>query len=317
MNSKQKVLLFGTFDVLHPGHEFVIEHALQRGDVFITLALDETIVKIKGAAPLYTYAIRAQALLERFPTVTIIKGDAIDYKASLRLVQPDIVLLGYDQMLPPNVTLADITVPVERLPAYKPEEFKSSLLKQTVQPKKPIHICVFCGSRMGNRAAYTDVAKATGAWIASHAYALVYGGSDAGLMGIVAQTALRMNATVIGIQPAFLQHMETKNMHMTKYIETVSMSTRKDAMIQMSDAFVVLPGGIGTLDELSEVLCLQSIDQLPKPIILVNTLGFFDPLLQALQNNVEAGFMDQSVLDNLLVVADIEEVSGIPISRLS
>lgn len=122
-----RVLLFGTFDRLHPGHHFVIDEARKRGEVSVVVARDHNVDAIKGRMPRETEEARAQAIRRAFPDVTVLLGDPKDFRAPLKAVQPDLILLGYDQKLPPGVTEADFPCPVERLPAFRPEEFKSSL----------------------------------------------------------------------------------------------------------------------------------------------------------------------------------------------
>lgn len=122
-----RVLLFGTFDRLHPGHTFVINEALSRGDVSVVIARDRNVQRIKGRAPEQSEDARMRAIASAFPGATVIPGDPDDFLAPVRAVRPDLILLGYDQEFPPGVRAADLPCPVERLPAYRPGEFKSSL----------------------------------------------------------------------------------------------------------------------------------------------------------------------------------------------
>ena len=121
-----KVLIFGTFDHFHPGHIFVLTEAMKRGDVIVIVARDVNVERIKGRLPSESETGRAQTIKKLFPAVTVLLGDPKDFLAPVRSVQPDLILLGYDQQLPPGVTEADFPCPVERLAAYKPEQFKSS-----------------------------------------------------------------------------------------------------------------------------------------------------------------------------------------------
>ncbi len=125
-----KILLFGTFDHLHPGHLFVFEEAQKRGNVFVVVARDANVLRIKGRAPQQTQQERMAAVQAALPGATVMLGDDSDFLAPVRRVQPDLILLGYDQKLPPGVTEADLLCRVERLPAFRPEEFKSSLLRK-------------------------------------------------------------------------------------------------------------------------------------------------------------------------------------------
>lgn len=122
-----RVLIFGTFDYLHPGHHFVIGEAMKRGDVSIVVARDRNVATIKGRPAGQKEDERVRALREAYPGVEILLGDPKDFSAPLRAIKPDLILLGYDQRLPPGITEKDFPCPVKRLPAFRQEEFKSSL----------------------------------------------------------------------------------------------------------------------------------------------------------------------------------------------
>ena len=126
MSLPKKVLIFGTFDHFHPGHAFVVHEALKRGEVTVVVARDRNVQKIKGRTPDQSETDRMTSITHLFPGVTPILGDPDDFLAPVRAVQPDLILLGYDQKLPPGVGETDFPCPVERLPAYWPEKFKSS-----------------------------------------------------------------------------------------------------------------------------------------------------------------------------------------------
>jgi FAD synthetase len=125
-----RVLLFGTFDTLHPGHRFVLSEAAKRGDVWVVVARDANVQRIKGRAPVHQESIRAAAVRAAAPGATVLLGDPRDFLAPVREVRPDVILLGYDQRLPPGVREEDLPCPVERLPAFEPEKWKSSLLRK-------------------------------------------------------------------------------------------------------------------------------------------------------------------------------------------
>ena len=125
-----RVLVFGTFDHLHPGHRFVLTEAMKRGDVTAIIARDSNVERIKGRLPSQNEDLRVQAVRASFPDVTAVLGDPDDFLMPVRVVQPDLILLGYDQRLPPGVSENDLICPVERLPAHRPGEFKSSLRLQ-------------------------------------------------------------------------------------------------------------------------------------------------------------------------------------------
>ena len=122
-----KVLVFGTFDVLHPGHHFVLDAAMARGEMFVVVARDETVQKIKGHTPRQSADERVQAIIEKYPQATVIIGHATDYLAPVRDIQPDCILLGYDQKFPPGIAEKDLPCPIERLAPFQPEKYKSSL----------------------------------------------------------------------------------------------------------------------------------------------------------------------------------------------
>lgn len=124
-------MLFGTFDRLHPGHVFLIEEASRLGKVTVVVAQDETVLRIKGRKPRESLTQRKKVIEQRFPGAKVIAGSARDFLEPIRTHQPDIILLGYDQKLPPGVTEGDLPKML-RAKAHKPEKFKSSLMKLVV-----------------------------------------------------------------------------------------------------------------------------------------------------------------------------------------
>ena len=125
-----RVLVFGTFDLLHPGHLFVFQEAAKRGDLYVVVARDANVERIKGRRPVHTEEERVAAIQDARPDATVLLGDSKDFRAPIRAVQPDLIVLGYDQRLPPGVTDRDFPCPIERLPAFEPEKHKSSLKRQ-------------------------------------------------------------------------------------------------------------------------------------------------------------------------------------------
>lgn len=123
-----KVLVFGTFDVLHPGHRFVLDEAEKRGDVSVVVARDANVQHFKGRAPKQSEAERQTAIQDQYPKATVILGHETDYLEPVRDIQPDLILLGYDQKLPPGIQEADFPCKTERLEPFHPEKYKSSLL---------------------------------------------------------------------------------------------------------------------------------------------------------------------------------------------
>jgi uncharacterized protein (TIGR00730 family) len=169
-------------------------------------------------------------------------------------------------------------------------------------------ICVFCGSSFGTDPAYRDAARTIGTGIAQMGYSLIFGGGGLGLMGDVAQTALAGGSDIQGIMPAFLQALEPQVSPQEKLIVTPHMQERKTLMLQMSDAFIVLPGGLGTYDEFFEVVTEAQLGVHTKPIIVVNVNGYFDPLDKLLHATITAGFANAMIL-KLYYLADGAEAA--------
>ncbi|MDC3417088.1 TIGR00730 family Rossman fold protein [Aquibacillus salsiterrae] len=155
-------------------------------------------------------------------------------------------------------------------------------------------ICVFAGSGFGNKKAYGDRADALGQQIAKKGYRLVYGGSKSGLMGMVANAVLREGGQVIGVMPSGLFSGESVHSNLTEFIEVKDMHERKAKMSELADSYIALPGGLGTFEELFEVLCWAQIGIHNKPIGLLNVGQYYNPLLQLIQYSVEEGFTSQS-----------------------
>lgn len=160
---------------------------------------------------------------------------------------------------------------------------------------KPRAICVFCGSSMGHEEAYGAAARHLGQLIAERKYALVFGGGSLGLMGQVARAARDGGAPVIGILPEFLRSLEPPLKSAEELIITPDLYQRKDRMMTIASAFVILPGGLGTLDEFFEVLTAAQLDVHDKPIVLVNVNGFFEPLKALLEHHVHSGFAREEI----------------------
>ena len=154
-------------------------------------------------------------------------------------------------------------------------------------------VCVYCGSRAGVDAAYAEAARATGQWIGSHGGQLVYGGGRNGLMGIVAQATQEAGGRVVGIIPKALVDKEQANRHCDELHVVDTMHERKAMMAERSDAFVALPRGIGTFEELFEVWTWRQLGYHDKPIGLLNVAGYYDALDGFLQSCVRSGFMGE------------------------
>jgi uncharacterized protein (TIGR00730 family) len=171
---------------------------------------------------------------------------------------------------------------------------KSDIAKTSTK-KTGASVCVFCGSAFGNDPAYSEAAKTIGAGIAKMGFSLVFGGGGLGLMGEVAKAVLDGGQSIQGIMPAFLQALEPAVSSQEKLIVTPHMQERKTLMLEMSDAFIVLPGGLGTFDEFFEVATEAQLRVHAKPIIVVNVKGYFDALDAMLHATVEKGFAKETI----------------------
>ncbi|QPM89985.1 LOG family protein [Pseudooceanicola algae] len=167
-------------------------------------------------------------------------------------------------------------------------------------------ICVYCGSRPGVNPAYVQEARALGAGLAPRDWRLVYGAGDVGLMGEVARAAQTAGAETFGVIPTHLLDWEVGKRDLTRFVVTETMHERKKVMFVNSDAVVVLPGGGGTLDEFFEVLTWRQLGLHAKPIVLVNVDGYWDPLLDMIENIVTQGFTDRAVAEMITPVGDAE-----------
>jgi uncharacterized protein (TIGR00730 family) len=154
------------------------------------------------------------------------------------------------------------------------------------------NICVFCGSRYGKKEAYRDIARQTAQAIHDKGYGLVFGGSDMGLMHEVAQTVLDSDGQVIGVIPEQFTDTDICHPNLTQAIVTKDLSERKRQMLELSEALICLPGGIGTLDEMFYSLALQQLKMSCKPLGLLNLDGYYDGLLSFLDHVVNEGFMN-------------------------
>lgn len=167
-------------------------------------------------------------------------------------------------------------------------------------------ICVFCGSSDGNDSQITDAAMQLGGSLAKNGITLVYGAAKIGVMGTLAQTMLDEKGAVIGIIPEFLKKKEVVHLGLTELITTQNMHERKLKMQEISDGFIVLPGGFGTLEELFEIITWLQLGLHAKPIGLLNINGFYDHLLLLLETMVRKGFLKMDNYDLLLVDTSVE-----------
>lgn len=164
-----------------------------------------------------------------------------------------------------------------------------------------LKVCVFCGSRAGNDPAYTDAAHAMAHELAKRNMQLVFGGGGTGLMGETARTALKLGVPVTGIIPTFLINQETPVEDLSELKVVADMHERKAKMAELSDLFVVLPGGIGTMEEACEMITGNWIGLYNKPVGFLNVNGFFDAFFAFLKFAVNAGFMPKPCYERAIV----------------
>jgi uncharacterized protein (TIGR00730 family) len=157
-------------------------------------------------------------------------------------------------------------------------------------------ICVYCGSNSGAAPEYADAARLLGRSMAAAGIRLVYGGGSVGLMGLVARSVLEHDGDVTGIIPQFLKDREVMLKEVSELVVTADMHERKRIMFERSDAFVALPGGIGTLEEVVEIMTWAQLDQHEKPILIANINGFWDPLVGQFQRMTADGFLHKAFL---------------------
>lgn len=169
------------------------------------------------------------------------------------------------------------------------------------------NIAVFCASADGTDPAYRDAAAALGRALAIRNIGIVYGGAKVGLMRTVAEAALAEGGRVIGVIPTVLVDLEVAHDGLTELHVTDTMHSRKALMGERSDAFIALPGGFGTLEEMFEVLAWQTLKIHAKPVLLLNTNGFYDKLLAFLDHCVEQGVLKAKSRQIVLVAATVEE----------
>lgn len=164
-------------------------------------------------------------------------------------------------------------------------------------------IAVFCGARHGARDSYAEAASEFGRLLAQAGCGLVYGGGRVGLMGVVAQACLDHGGHVTGVIPHFLNTRELLHPDLQNCHTTTDLFERKSMMMAIADAFVALPGGLGTFDELLEVMAWRQLRQIDKPIALLDVDGYFRPWLAALEHAVAEGFMEPFEIDRLIIDA--------------
>ena len=170
------------------------------------------------------------------------------------------------------------------------------------------NISVFCGAHLGKNPIYASEAKKVAEVIVEKGMNVVFGGGDVGLMGVVSHTAIDNGGEVLGISLQSLYELELTNPRIQEVVVAQTLLERKDIFMQRSDAFIVLPGGVGSLDELAEIMCSNQLGIINKPIGILNTNGYYDHLLAWMKKAVEEGFISDANYNELIVSDSCEDL---------
>ena len=170
------------------------------------------------------------------------------------------------------------------------------------------NISIFCGAHEGNNPKYAEAAKSIAEIISKKGINVVFGGGDVGLMKVISDTALDNGVNALGISLRSLYELELVNPRIEEVIVAETLLDRKDIFMDRSDAFIVLPGGVGSLDELAEVMASNQLGIINKPIGILNTEGYYDHLLSWFKKAVEEGFISSANFDELLISSSPEEL---------
>ncbi|MBS4456560.1 LOG family protein [Tuanshanicoccus lijuaniae] len=169
-------------------------------------------------------------------------------------------------------------------------------------------ITIFCGASTGHNPIYREKTVELATWMSKNQHDLVYGGGNVGLMGIMADTIIDNGGHTIGVIPTFLKNREIAHENLSELIVVEDMPKRKAKMMALGEVFIALPGGPGTLEEISEVISWSRIGQNDKPCVLFNINSYFDSLQAMFSHMVSEGFLSQSDYDNILFSDDISEI---------
>lgn len=177
-----------------------------------------------------------------------------------------------------------------------------------------MNITVYCGAFSGANPEYAKRAEELGAWMAEQGHVLIYGAGDRGMMGAVSDGVIKNGGTAIGVTPNFFVLAEVTREDLAELIVPETMPERREKMIELGDAFIALPGGTGTLDEISEVAALKRLGKLgeiDRPVMLYNIDGFYDDLLKYFDRVLEDGFFRAEDRNNIIEVRSIEDIERV------
>lgn len=171
-----------------------------------------------------------------------------------------------------------------------------------------MNITVYLGSSIPKDQRLQEEARRLGTWIGKQKHTLVYGGSKAGLMGDLAESTLQANGKVIGVEPQFFIDQGFEYNDVTELIVTNDMSERKAKMIELGEAFIAFPGGVGTLEELSEVMSKIMLNHLDAPLFIYNLFGYYDDLYRMIEKMIDSGLCDRDKIRKVYFVSSLEEI---------
>ncbi|MDK6234192.1 LOG family protein [Aerococcus sanguinicola] len=172
-------------------------------------------------------------------------------------------------------------------------------------------ILVYCGANPGKDPIYAEAARELGQWIAQSGHRLVYGGGRTGLMGILADEVLAQGGEVYGVMPAFLKDHEIAHQGLTQLEIVDTMAERKTRMLDLSDACLALPGGPGTLEEISEAISLARLGQSDRPCVFINVAAYYRPMQELFMNMCQAGFLAQEDYERINFISDLSDLNDI------
>ncbi len=171
-------------------------------------------------------------------------------------------------------------------------------------------ITVYLGSSFGNDKCYGEACRKLGTWIGSNGYTLVYGGAAVGTMGILADSVLETGGKVTGIMPRFMINGKKNHTHLNTFIVTEDMSERKKKMMELGDAFIAMPGGPGTLEEIPEVISASRLHLIDKPVFLLNLNHYYDPLKKQMDHMHQAGFLNEDECRDVYFESTLEDIEN-------